>query len=294
MRTFTIILAATALSGCGAVVTDRPRSLGEEAANYGYVPVDPLPVRDEGQGRCSSAELLDRLPDLSVRFAVADAEQSGGLEFGPSQVTVKNQTYRAVLDYINADSIPAVMQIDKITRRFGKVPFSDASIDDDVVGFEATLIGFGRGGRATFSTEDASSILVFPIYVGVGLRLTADIRALEGKINLSSLAAIGANAEADNLTGTMTVQTLGVTGKPIATALPLPNKLDQTTIEQSILAIGTTRAILYNTNSDDGNVVKQPRVVGIYSPVDTDPRLINAVYSELSKQTIPWVPACFE
>ena len=293
MKKLYVVTLALLASGC-ALSLDKPRTLGEDAANYGYVPVDPLPVRDEGQGRCSSPELLDRLPDLSVRFAVADAEQAAGLEFGPSQVTAKNQTYRAVLDYINADSIPAVMQIDKIVRGKGRVPFSVTEYDHDLVGFDANLIGFGRAGRSDFAASEEENVLVFPIYVGVGLRLTADIRALKGKINLSSLASIGANAEADNLTGTMTVQTLGVTGKPIATALPLPNKLDQTTIEQSILAIGTTRAILYNTGADDENVVKQPRVVGIYSPVDTDPRLINAVYSELSKQTIPWVPACFD
>jgi hypothetical protein len=33
-------------------------------------------------------------------------------------------------------------------------------------------------------------------------------------------------------------------------------------------------------------------VVGLYSPVGSDPRLINAIYSELSRERPPWQHPC--
>ena len=92
-------------------------------------------------------------------------------------------------------------------------------------------------------------------------------------------------------------QSLGVNGKSIAMALPLPNKLDQTTIETAILAVGSSRAILYATNgeADAGNQARpSPRVVGLYSPIGTDPLLINAIYAELSKTRPVWRRPCAE
>ena len=117
------------------------------------------------------------------------------------------------------------------------------------------------------------------------MRLAADIRALKSGIALTSLGAIAAEAEASALSGTLTVQTLGISGKSIATTLPLPSKLDQTTVENGIMALATARAIIY---SDDGDVYTVPRVVGLYSPVGSDPRLINAIYSELARSNAWW------
>ena len=81
-----------------------------------------------------------------------------------------------------------------------------------------------------------------------------------------------------------------MTGKSIT--LPLPSKLDQTTIENAILSIGTMRASLYAADLDDGSVYLQPRIVGLYSPIGGDPLFINAVYSELSKQRPRWLAPC--
>ena len=141
--------------------------------------------------------------------------------------------------------------------------------------------------------EDLFESYTFPVYLGVGMRLTADIRALKSGVQLNGLGAIGVAADTDAITGTLTVQTLGVSGKSIATALPLPAKLDQTTIEQSILAIGTSRALLYN-QSDRNLLQARPRVVGIYSPVGSDPKLINAIYSELSNDRVKWHRPCWK
>lgn len=312
------------MSGCAAIGgSNLPKTPGEVASSYGYIPLDPLPVHQiAGPRSCRSASsisasekakaapsLIESFPDLAIRFAIGEFSANGQLQFGPSKVTSKGSAYRAVLDYVNVDVIPVEFRARKLIREPGKsdtwVPLSfvvdrNYNVGAEIIGYEAIVVRVGmenvKSGRmpsrAGINPDDDGSfeIITFPIYVGVGLRLSADIRVLEGGIELNGLGTIGAQADAKNLTGTLTVQTLGITGKAIATTLPLPSKLDQTTIENGILSIGTSRAILYNTGND--GVTPKPRVVGLYSPVGSDSRLINAVYSELSGVSIFWQSPC--
>jgi hypothetical protein len=327
MKIVASALMLALLSGCAAVGGDKlPKSLGEQSASYGYIPLDPLPIKTaEFAGSCTSSNsykpLLEALPDISVRFAVAELSSGGQLQFGPALVTSKGTAYRAVLDYINSDSVTLNFLVRKRIMRSGKpqwVPVSeeiDFSAQERVIAYEARVIPYQPSGEEvkdyidlpsgflptgvrkpevsqTASDEnDGWERIAFPIYIGLGLRLTADIRALEGGIALSGLTAIGAKADAKGLTGTMTLQSLGINGLPTTTVLTLPSKLDQTSVEQSILAIGTGRAVIY-TDSEKNKVTLSPRVVGLYSPVGSDPRLINAVYSELSTIRVPWPRPC--
>lgn len=201
-----------------------------------------------------------------------------------------------MLDYVNVDVIPVNFRINKVVAGADNTLLLTSP--GDVVGPGETVsqynVRYLPPGRHLSAAERAENyeVVTIPVYVGVGLRLSADIRALKGNINISGLGAIGAQAEAGALTGTLTVQTLGVNGRSIATALPLPNKLDQTTVEAGILAIGGSRAMLYTAGAEDGQVTATPRIVGLYSPIGSDPRLINQIYSELSLAQPKWTWPC--
>ncbi|BDW83020.1 hypothetical protein MACH24_24580 [Erythrobacter sp. Dej080120_24] len=267
--------------------------------------------------------MTQALPDVAVRFAVAEFRQGVGLQFGPSAITAKNQNYRAILDYVNSDSVTVRMLVRKYARINGAIgyypitePIENAR-GDAVLAYQAQVIpgqfdysdpdgSFELSGFTPAQLDDAQKAaldgagndaaegwqqVAFPIYVGVGFRLTADFQALKGDVALGGLGSIGANADAEKLSGSMTLQSIGVNGLGTTTALALPNKLDQTTIEQSILAIGTGRALIY-TDTEESKVRLSPRVIGLYSPVGSDPRLINAVYSELSTIRLPWARPC--
>lgn len=311
MRTSLIgILVLSSLTAC-ATVGRLPLTPGERASGFGYVPLDGLAVVEGlDETSCRQFEngavtvgkprpLLEDLPDLSVRFAVATFAGDGSLSFGPAQITARGQTYRAVLDYVNVDALPVVFYLRKFIRRGTEeipVPLSfHVDTPSLVVRYEARIrppaenAADSAGRRALAAGFDEVTI---PVYVGLGMRLSADIRALESGIALTSLGAIAAEAQQNGLAGTLTVQTIGITGKSIATALPLPSKLDQTTVENGILALGSSRAIIYSSDSQPGDVTRTPRIVGLYSPVGSDPRLINAIYSELSRRMPPWPRRC--
>lgn len=306
-KTLAAIALSVSLSGCATVGPGGlPRTPGETASNYGYVPLDPLPINQTDDadsckelktGKQESLPLLEALPDLAIRFAVADIDASGGLTFGPSKITASGDAYRAVLDYVNADAVPRNFLVRKFVGRpgFKATPEKSTYIVDHKLGeyveaYEVRLVDMD----APMAVDDQWDLITIPIYVGVGLRLSADIRAAKSGISLSGLGTIGAQAEASALSGTLTVQTLGVNGRSLAMALPLPNKLDQTTIEAGILAIGSSRAMLYTagTGGTGEQVTATPRVVGLYSPVGSDPAFINAVYAELSRERTKWPRPC--
>ncbi len=140
----------------------------------------------------------------------------------------------------------------------------------------------------TEETPSTGKVFNVPVYVGVGLRLTADVNVLSGNVNLSNLGAISASVEAGNSTGTLTVQTLGISGKSVASSLPLPNQINQTTIENAILSLGTIKALMYE---DDINLT--PRVTGLYLPfADGSEETVNQLVSMLAEKPIEWYRPC--
>jgi len=318
MKIEKILPAVLLLSGCNSVGINGklPSTLGESASGYGYIPLDGLAIEQTLEADSCKAwrqltdtksllttavdikgnkagedpfkPLLETLPDISVRFAVASFDSSGGLSFGPAKITAKNSNYRAILDYVNVDAIPVSLWV---TAFKNKLPVRIGDMKGKADYYEASLITL-----TNFKPKyEESQQVTMPVYVGIGMRLSADITAIEGGVPLTSLGAIGLEAQSKKLTGTLTVQTIGITGESVATSLPLPSSLDQTTIENGILSIGSNRAVVYRpqvANGNGGGIYTTPRVVGLYSPIGSEPALVNAIYSELSRERPKWARPC--
>ncbi len=319
MRRLLVAVFLLFLAGCTTVGT-LPPTLGEQASGYGYIPLDGLAVdqtlesdsckgwrqysskqergmfstpNDFGGERAGSdpfKPLLETLPDISVRFAVAAFDSYGALTYGPAKITSKYNSYRAVLDYVNVDAIPVSLWITAF-QKSEPIKLSDARGNGAKIDAYEVKVQF-RDAPPMPPHSGKSELVTLPVYVGVGMRLTADVTALEGGIPLISLGTIGLEAAAKRLTGTLTVQTIGITGESVAASLPLPSKLDQTTIENGILSIGSNRAVVYRDQSKGKGITTTPRVVGLYSPIGSEPALINAIYSELSRERPQWARPC--
>ncbi|MFZ1431024.1 MAG: hypothetical protein WAS21_30210 [Geminicoccaceae bacterium] len=283
------IIALMLCTSCGVFRTKLPQTMGEQNASYTYVPLDPLPVSSQPGNSCavgqSFKDTLASLPDNAVRIAVGKYDSTGKLSFGPAQIGVNGNDYQVVLDYINADvtTIPFVMSrpngrsiYDLSDKYMGFVDFEDRIIARRVSDTQSSLLG------------SSETIVPIPVYVGVGLRLTASISVLNGTVNLSSLGGIATEAQAGNVSGSLVVQTLGITGKQVATTLPLPSELNATTVQNAILSLGSIKAIMYGNDA-----IVSARVTGIYNPISGyGADLINAIVSELAKEPIPWRRPC--
>ena len=70
--------------------------------------------------------------------------------------------------------------------------------------------------------------------------------------------------------------------------MPLPNEINQNTIQNALISIGPIKATLYDTLS----TIIEPRVVGFYDPIGGGTELANAVISFLSIKRAIWYRPC--
>jgi hypothetical protein len=162
------------------------------------------------------------------------------------------------VDYINADTSSFRLSIVKGISGTS-IPF-DTTVSDDEGPLTYQIIPDNA------VMPDNAETFYLPLYIGIGLRVTADIRVLRANTKIGGLGIIGAEADAGNLSGSLVVQTLGVNGKSISAALPIQSELNRTTAQNAIVSIGSIKALLYEQDT-----VVSPRVVGLYFPLGSTP-----------------------
>ncbi|WP_404342676.1 hypothetical protein [Pseudoalteromonas mariniglutinosa] len=306
MKTF-IALATSIVLLSACTTTFTTQSPAEKLSGYTYIPVDPFSVKTNLGGSCSPSNetasvegvdvgkiefstILESLPDNAVRMSVEQFSASGAVTYGPAGIGAKGESYRVTVDYINADTTNVQLWISKRAENY-----SDKKI-------EYVPLLLPNNGEYTYGTEiyevtrekPTQNVEMYaeynlPVYVGIGLRVTANIDVTGTTANISGLGAIGAEAESNHLKGSLTVQTLGVNGRAIAAALPIQSELNRTTAQNAIVAIGSIKALLYEQDT-----IVVPRVVGIYLPFPGGKPLVNAIISELSKDRVVWHRPCVE
>ncbi|WP_124453894.1 hypothetical protein [Burkholderia sp. Bp8992] len=276
------VSAVVFLSGCASSFIVRPQpspgsdgnprnsaSSAGAAADFdasklsppsGYQPLDPAPVavRPIGGKTAKPEDILNALPDETMRLAIGQIDTNGNVTYGPVSMSVENGRYVVTVDYIKSNTYPLFVK--KTDAR------SDGSF------------------RATFVSDGKLADLAVPVYIGVGLRVTATLNTTKAGVNLGNLIAIGAAAQASQLSGTLVVQTLGLTGENISTALPIPSDISLASIQSAIQALGTMKAKLYDTSKTH----VEPRVVGVYNNIGASTNeTINGIISGVLAKPLP-------
>ncbi|VEL97261.1 hypothetical protein ALT761_02262 [Alteromonas sp. 76-1] len=263
-------------------------------------------------------DLKISFPDQTVRLAVGEFTSSGGLSFGSTTIGYEGNTYQVVIDYMNTDTVEgsflARREIVGQVARKGRFGLFDYKWEEDRKGEIVPLLeplppGYVSNYKilpnpeseifsSYFNEANTKAVtelrskadfepISLPVYVGVGLRLTATVTVTNGEVDLSGLPEIAAEARAGNISGTLVVQTLGATGPLVSSNLPLPSELDRTTIQNAILAIGSIKALLM-----DESMVITPRVIGIYNPIGGGQSFNNGVITALATKPIVWKRPC--
>jgi len=313
---------AIALTACRATIPS-PQSNAEQESGFTYVPLDPFSVNIESRTDHSKTNaqnstnenpnILHSLPDNAVRIATEQHAANGSVSYGSASAAVAGSSYRITLDYISSDTVNLKFYVEKTvyTRTNKQDTFSPQYVDASL------LPPYGAGEYQTNSevykvvripdylanattnnfealrnfiatpdnTNVYGSFYNVPIYIGIGLRVNANITSIKGGVNIAGLGAIGAAAGSTNLSGTLVVQTLGVNGKSISAALPIQSQLNQTTAENALVAVGAIKALLYESET-----VITPRVVGMYLPFSGGKPLVNAIISQISQGGVTWNP----
>ena len=232
------------------------------AYSYGYQPIDPLPVSygiDSGQGKIMMSSygakipnkrIMESFPDETMRLAIGELDGKGNISFASSKYGYAHSSYIVILDYIKFDTktLPVVVLKDSLNR----------------------VLDFKRS--ATPGESDA----IIPVYIGVGLRFTANITVNEGSVDLGNLFALGLAAESKKVTGTLIIQTLGISGKDISSLIPMPSQINTTTIQNAIMSLASIKAKIYE---DDAELT--PRVVGFYNNLGGGQNIVQKFISNV-------------
>lgn len=289
-------------------ISEQPgRSCGSEEADvletrdietFRYSPRTQNPTENT-ETEIVYKSLLDSFPDNAVRISLEQFDAKGAVSYGQSGIGAKGGIYRVTVDYINADTRTFPLLIRKTVNQL-KIPISEPIADtNETVLYEVEVSPFinepTTNDEIEVAQKDVDQLIGsgyeafnLPLYIGIGLRITANVQVLKANAKIEGLGIIGAEAEAGRLQGSLVVQTLGVNGKSISAALPIQSELNRTTAQNAIVAIGSIKALLY----EDETVIS-PRVVGLYLPFPGGRALVNQIISVLSKQSpINWNRPC--
>ncbi len=234
------------LSGCSALPSfdnvKVPATAAEvvQGPTYSYRPLDPLTarvMRPDNVVAVSNCRMLELLPDETMRFAVGQVDASGKVSYGVANSGVEGHRYVVVLDYMKST-----------TFQHPKPP-TDGS---------------------------TTTVRSAPTYVGVGLRLSANLVVRKGSVDLGSLFALGIAGEANQVSGSLMLQTLGVSGPSISAALAIPSDISTASIQAALVSIGTIKRKIY-----DGDTEISPRVIGTYDVFGPDMKSFDAYFSTL-------------
>ncbi|MEQ9323430.1 MAG: hypothetical protein RIF41_29975, partial [Polyangiaceae bacterium] len=132
-------------------------------------------------------------------------------------------------------------------------------------------------------------VLDVPMYVGIGLRVVANVRNAEASAAVSGLGGLSAAVESKAASGDLLLQTMGVNGPKVTGVLPIQSDLNRTTIVNSVVAISSIKTLLQE-EALEGIYVK-PRLVGMYLPFRGDQQMVQALVSAVhSRLPIEWKP----
>ena len=227
------------------------------------------------------------MPDNAVRVAIRDFNSSGTFSISTNEIGTSGNSYQVIIDYMNSDVANEDVMIARYDKNGEQISLNDGNHEDSSYRISPVFL-IDRGESKIDASNQFTEQYSIPIFVGAGLRMTADVTVLEGNVNLNSLGAIGLAAEAGKVEGSMVVQTLGLSSQQVAGLLPLPSELNTTTIQNAIVALGAIKAIIH-----DDDTIFTPRVLGFYQSYNiSNPRIVNAMVSSMAETRPTWWRKC--
>lgn len=97
---------------------------------------------------------------------------------------------------------------------------------------------------------------------GVGIRLKAELTTTSAKADISSPIGIGLSAQLGRVRGSLSFETIGVSGKAITPLVPIPSQISAESVQKAIEAAASIKAVLYS-GSAGGDVVVDPQVFAL-------------------------------
>lgn len=258
-------------------------------AMKGYQPIDPIKINSEQKNdTIGIRNILKELPNEATRIAIGKLDMNGSISFGPFNIAKSGESYTIVVDYIKyiTTSIPAKfsseyseddienikknMYLDALDYYDEQSPTEEMhpKMDSTEIGkkqIDKNIYFKTNHGEIKYKeiqkTESLKDFtyanasdqdIKIPVYVGVGLRIQASVTVIKDSLNLNlgSLYGLGVAASQNQLTGTLVIQTLGISGETISSTIPIPGRINESTIQSAMQSLGVIKSKIYDTKTD--------------------------------------------
>lgn len=215
----------------------------------GMQPVNPIPYYQDLPATTPNAEILNALPNETVRMAVSELEHKSGATWGPVGITAEGKSYSVALDYIKYKIVtaPAIECPDHQSKA---APEGDGTSAKPKEPPKHTCTFHDNKLRVSGT-------------VAIGLRIKADFTSLKAGLNLTNLYGLGLAAQTGGITGTLSVQSLGITGKSITPLIPMPSEISVSSIQNAIQSAATMKAMIYEERTGAKDVSITPELVSV-------------------------------
>ncbi|MFD3317929.1 hypothetical protein ACE414_09850 [Alteromonas macleodii] len=294
MKHFLTTIGVIPLFGCVLTGDDntQPETLAERQTIYTYIPLDPLPAKWDPSESCKNQNerlpLVHALPDQTMRMSIKKYSANGNISFTGFASTAKNDTFEVTYDYGMSDTVPLELLVAKrlTTPDTNYVALKSdlLNINDNAGERSFTFVYLPYEGNEKYN--EPYTKLTIPVYIGIGVRMRANFTVLDADVDLGGLFSIAAAARNNKISGSLVLQTIGATGKDITATLPVPNEINESSLVNSLVTMGSVKAMLHEADS------VSPRVLGFYNPFGGGEEFVNTMTQALANERPEWFWRC--
>ncbi len=243
-----LLLSLATISGCGQKDIVGKEVKGAVEGEYrGYIPVEPIPVK--------AVTYFDSIGDTCAQTAWANLSSKARLDLLPLQT--------------------AEVSVKKFDATVGaKFLASSAS-----VGYGNYEVVMDYMKYLVDTVVDSSNRLIGSRRIGVGLRMTARVSTLAAGMNISGLGPLAAEASMNRLSGSLSVNVIGIDSRDVTNLIPITSQLDQTSIQAALQALAAVKTKMWDT--DETTIT--PHVVAVQQRKD------NSIDNILQKESHSFV-----
>lgn len=311
MNKITLLITTLLFVGCTSTSAanskknskDQAETLGEAKSSYTYIPLDPLAVTWAKAGSCESSSnrlpLVEALPDQTVRMSIKKISVNGNVSFTGFETAAKDDTFEVTYDYGMSDTVSLGLIVAKYLlakKKYISIK-DDSGSDNFVYDYRYFDTQSKESYKETYeklkveidgqSIDETWTKVVVPIYVGLGVRMKANIKINDASADIGGLFSIAAAAASNKISGNLSLQTIGATSEKITATLPVPNEINEATLTNALIAMGSIKVMLHE------NAVKtSPRVLGFYNPFGGGDEFANVVIQVLASERVKWHWRC--
>ncbi|MDX8552013.1 hypothetical protein MK851_00025 [Tenacibaculum sp. 1B UA] len=284
MKKIILIVITILIASCGALNKNSDLEELNKRANRvttvmkGYQPIDPIQLTVEKENdTLSFKDIISEFPNEATRVAVGRVNQSGSLTFGTFNVARNGESYSVIIDYIKyiTTAIPARYSENYTTKKYADYVRNNYNflgerldtlkIPDNLksknVLLSEQILSTNYGSVNEFNAElqvqnqnlrldkSQNHNIKIPVYVGIGLRIQASVTVLKDSVNLGSLYGLGVAASQNRLSGTLIIQSLGISGENVSPIIPIPDRINESTIQTAMQSLATIKSKIYDTKT---------------------------------------------